>query len=388
MKWILCCLVVGFLMGPITTHGADERTRAAEVARSITTISGVAVSPLLGIGVVGAYDYFRTPGEKKDRLPWYARPVFWLPALLLAGAVALKDFGGAVVPTGWKKPLDVAETIESKISGLVATGAFAPLVGAIVSGGTARTAHELGTLGLAVVDLTPLLNVFTIPLAMAAFFVVWLLGHVINVLILISPFGPVDALLKTLRTSLMGSLAVVHFLNPWLAALLSLLIVLIAALVAGWTFRVMVFGAIFTWDFVTRRRKRFQPAPDHNWMFTARRVGSAPIRTYGQLRRTEDGRLVFQYRPWLVCPQRSVELPAARYVIGRGLIYPTLLQVEGTKSRALFALPPRYRGHEEAVARIYGVQEIRDVGLLKGLKAIWRWFSGGETAAAPASASP
>ncbi|MCS7048142.1 MAG: hypothetical protein NZ483_02445, partial [Verrucomicrobiae bacterium] len=172
----------------------------------------------------------------------------------------------------------------------------------------------------------------------------------------------------------------------WVAALLSLLVVLIAALVAGWTFRVMVFGAVFTWDFVTRRRKRFRPAPDRNWMFTARRIGSAPIRSYGQLQRMEDGRLVFHYRPWLVLPERTVELPAGRYVIGRGLIYPTLLHIEGQKSRAIFALPPRYRGHEETVAHIYGIQEIRDVGLLKGLKAIWRWFSGGETATAPLAA--
>lgn len=386
MKW-LWWLPVSLLLAASHAAGAtDERARGAEVARSITTITGVAVSPLLGVSAVGAYDYFRCPREKRDRLPWYARPAFWLPALVLVGMVAFKDVAGAAVPTGWKKPLDVAETIESKVSGLVATGAFAPMVGMIFSGGTMRATHELGTLGLAVMDLTPLLNVLTVPFAVAAFFVVWLLGHVINVLILISPFGPVDAALKALRTSLMGALAVVHWVNPWVAALLSLLVVLLAAWVAGWSFRVMVFGAVFTWDFVTRRRKRFRPAPTRNAMFTARRLGAAPVRTYGYLIRDEAGRLVFEYRPWLVLPARRVELPEGRYAIGRGLIYPTLMQVDTAKPQAWLALPPRYRGHEEAVAQVYGIQEIRDVGLLKGLKAIWRWFRGGEaaTAAVPA----
>jgi len=52
------------------------------------------------------------------------------------------------------------------------------------------------------------LNVLTVPLAMTVFVLVWLLGHVINILILVSPFGVVDAALKSLRTSLMGLVTV------------------------------------------------------------------------------------------------------------------------------------------------------------------------------------
>ena len=34
---------------------------------------------------------------------------------------------GAALPTGWKQPLDVLETVENKFSGLIAAGAVVPL---------------------------------------------------------------------------------------------------------------------------------------------------------------------------------------------------------------------------------------------------------------------
>ena len=383
MKWLALLLVLVFAAR--VEAATDERSRGAQAAKALTTITGVAISPLLGVGAVGAWDYFHTPDSKKNDLSWYQHPLFWFPALLLAGAVAFKDAAGAAIPTGWKKPLDAAETVESKISGLVATGAFAPMVASIFSH-SGLTAHGLNVLGFATIDLSPLLNILTIPFAMAAFFVVWLVGHVITVLIMISPFGPVDAALKGLRTSLIGLLTVVHLINPWFGALLSALVIIIAYFIAGWSFRVMVFGSVFSWDFFTRRRKRFKPAPNANWMFTARKVESAPIRSYGKLIKTDDGKLTFEYRPWLVFAKRTVTLPAGQYAIGRGLVYPTIMTIDGAKEKAVLSLPPRYRKHEEEVGQIYGIRDIRDVGILKGFKAIWRWFSGGEPSPAPAAA--
>jgi hypothetical protein len=49
-----------------------------------------------------------------------------VPALALVGACAAKDSLGAVLPPGWKKPLDVLETVENKATGLVAAGAIIP----------------------------------------------------------------------------------------------------------------------------------------------------------------------------------------------------------------------------------------------------------------------
>jgi hypothetical protein len=109
-------------------------------------------------------------------------------------------------------------------------------------------------------------------------------------------------------------------------------------------------------------------------MFTARTLNDAPIRTYGRLNTDAEGRRVFEYRPWLVLPLRTVELPAGHYAVGRGILYPELMKVEGDTTKTLFILPPRYKGHEMELARSAGLTDVRDVGLLKGLKALRAGF--------------
>lgn len=342
-----------------------------ETAETICKITGVAMSPLLGTGAVGAYDWFKTPSEKRDSLHWYARPLFWLPALLLVGAVAAKDAAGAALPPGWKKPLDVAETIENKVAGIVAAGAFVPLITTFFptdSGTSAGLVH----LGFATVSFAGFLNLLLTPLAMAAFVVVWIAAHAINVLILLSPWGAVDAALKAFRTFLLGLVTITSFTNPFAGVILSLIIIVIAYFLAGWSFRLTVFGSIYVWDFVTGRRKGFKPAPNANWMFTARKIERTPIRTYGKLVRGEKNQLTFEYRPWLLLKPRTVTLLAGRYAVGRGLFYPEIMRVEGEETKTMLVLPPRYRTHEDEVSLAYGFSEVRDVGLLKGFKAIWR----------------
>lgn len=402
-RWIILgVLGLGLLAGVAYAASATKRPAATEreglaAAAALTKITGVAISPLLGVGFVGMYDWWQadTPQEKAA-LPWYAQVWFWLPALLLVGAVALKDVAGAALPPGWKKPLDVAETVESKVSGLVAAGAFVPFVAAVF-GRSLQTATgaeaEVMTAGLLGVNATWLLNLLTVPLAVTAFVLVWLVGHFFNVLILISPWGGFDAVLKGMRTSALAALTAVHFLDPRVAALISVLIVIAAYLIAGWTFRWMVYGSVFTWDFLTQRHRRFRPAPNGNWMFTARKIEKTPVRTYGKLVKQDDGRLLFEYRPWLVLAKQTVPLPAENLAVGRGLFYPDILEVKGDKARALLTLPPRYRRHETELGQIYGIHDIRDTGLLKGIKAVWRWFTRGlfgadSPQAAAAAATP
>jgi hypothetical protein len=370
-------------------------SQVKELAKAVTMVTGMAISPLLGVGAVGCYDWIsaNTP-EEKAKLPWYAQVHFWLPALLLVGAVAAKDSFGTVLPPGLKKPLDVAETIENKVSGLVAAGAVVPSIAAVFHSTVASGTHAhlgLASVGLAAIDLTPLLNILTVPLAMAAFVFVWLVGHVINVLILVSPFGAVDAALKSARTALLGLLVVVHKINPVWGAVLSLLIIVIAYFLAGWSFRMMIYGSVFTWDFITGKRKRFKPAPNANWMFTGRKIEKTPIRTYGHLIRDDKGQFTFEYRPWLFLQKRTQTLPAGKYAVGRGLFYPEIMTVEGEKAKSLLTMPPRYKKHEEEVAQVYSITDVRDTGMLKGIKAIWRWFTrnlfGGESNEAAAVAA-
>src|SRR5262245_11166073 len=175
-----------------------------ELAKTLSLITGVAISPLLGVGAVGAWDYFSTPKDQRAQLDWYASPAFWIPALLLVALVALKDILGTAAPSVLKKPFDVAELIENKISGLVAAGAFVPLIIKIFGPHSAPAlqalwGHGLGAAGLATIDVATVLNVLLTPFAMLAFLLVWLASHSITILIVISPFTTVDTALKLFR---------------------------------------------------------------------------------------------------------------------------------------------------------------------------------------------
>jgi len=200
--------------------------------------------------------------------------------------------------------------------------------------------------------------------------VVWITSHAINVLILLSPWGAVDAALKGARIGLLSLLTITASINPMVGALLSGVIIVLAWFCAGWAFRLTVYGTLFCWDFFTVRRARFRPAANDNWLFAARKLGDAPTRTYGRLHRGEDGGLVFNYRPWLVLAPRRAEVPAAGLAVGRGAFYSTIVAREDGGETTLFLLPPRYLGHEADLAHACNIRDVINVGLRRA----WAWL--------------
>ncbi|OAM90637.1 hypothetical protein OH491_02705 [Termitidicoccus mucosus] len=369
---------------PQTTSSPDQ-SRIGAITTSVATITGIAISPLLGTGAYGAYKYWTTDSAARAQLSWYAQPSFFLPALLIALACASKDALGAILPPGWKKPLDILETVENKASGLVAAGAVVPLTmdslsGMLVGGGStaASAGHALDGAGLAMihlgaVDLSWLLNLVTVPAGIIIFAVVWMASHAINVLILLSPWGAIDAALKGARASLLAAVTATAHFSPTTSLFLSIAIILVAFFVAGWAFRLTIFGTAFCWDFFTLRRKRFRLKPDANKLFSGGHLKGVPIRTYGRLlNEPENGRLVFAYKPWLVMPERRTVVAVSGPYIGKGLFFSTVRDGEST----LFILPPRYRDHEEQLAQIYKLGGIQPAGLRKAWSMLRELFGG------------
>ena len=379
---VLCCAVVVPASAPAAATKKTEKTPGLELATMASQVTGIAISPLLGVGGVGAYQYFKasTP-EEKVALPWFAQISFWLPALLLVSVCAFKDTFAAVVPPGMKKPLDIAEAVENKISGLVAAGAVVPSLVALGSKLiTQSSALEhapvlvggFGVLPVAAFDMSWLLTILMVPLSVAVFAVVWVVGHAINVLILLSPWGGFDTALKGIRTGVLSLVAATAYIDPVVGATLSVAIIILAYFMAGWAFRLMIFGSFFSWDFFTFRRTRFQLLADGNALFTARDIGGAPLRTYGRLHQAADGKLEFKFRPWLVLPERAVEVPRDGLVVGKGIFYSEVLGFDkaADKNTTLLLLPPRYVGHEELFARTYRISGTCDVGLRRA----WSWL--------------
>ena len=355
--WLSAVLCFALVAGPlfaasVSSSNSSGGNEGAKIASTISQVTGIAISPLLGVGALGAVKYFSASDADKANLPWYAQMKFWLPALLLVGGVALKDVAGTAVPPGLKKPLDVLETMENKVSGLVAAGAVVPFtmdsISSLIAHSNAGASLPAGLamIHLGAADLSWLLNILMVPLGVAVFLMVWITAHTINVLILLSPWGVVDAALKSFRLSVLGLLTLTTWIDPWVGAILSLVIMVIAFFCAGWAFRLTIYGMIFCWDFFTRRRKRFSPDPKENWVFTDEKMGGVPVRTYGRIGRGEDGRLTLRYRPWLVLHEKRLTLPDVPLSVGRGAFYPTVVGRFGEKEHTLLLLSPRYRGHE------------------------------------------
>ena len=398
MKRLLPPLVLAFTLAVILAPFAfaaaapapakpADRSPAAPLVGAISTVTGMAISPLLGTGAYGAYQWWSAKDDAaRATLPWFAHWSFFGPALLIVGACAAKDAFGTLLPPGFKKPLDVLETIENKATGLVAAGAVVPFTMAAVSkmmvaaqangepGGLVSSG--LAMLHVGAIDFSWLLNLLTVPFGLAMFAVVWMASHAINVLILLSPWGAIDAALKAARTGLLGLLTVTAMLNPWVGAALSLAVILIAWLVAGWAFRLTCFGSVFCWDFFTVRRARFSPKENDNRMFAGGNLPGVPPRTYGRLALRTSGGLEFYYRPWLVLPERTavVEADKARIALGKGLFFSS---ITADDRHTLFLLPPRYHGHEEILVRAYRFGGgVRAAGLRKAWSVLRELFGG------------
>ena len=386
----LCVLLALSLVTPsfaaqAAMKPAADRSPGSAIATSIATVTGIAISPLLGTGMYGAYLNFSAKDEAaRAKLPWFAQWSFFLPALVIVALCACKDSLGAVLPPGFKKPLDVLETIENKASGLVAAGAVVPLTmntlsklvaGKAAAAGPVVATHGLAMLHLGTMDFSWLLDLLTIPFGIAVFAVVWMASHAINVLILLSPWGAIDAALKGMRTALLGLLTLTATINPWVGALLSIIVIIISYFIAGWAFRLTVFGSVFCWDFFTLRRHRFSPKENDNRMFSGANLPGVPPRMYGRLVLRSEGALEFYYRPWLFLPERSATVTPekAKLTVGKGLFYSSIGSEElGT----LFLLPPRYHGHEEVIARAYLLGGVRDAGLRRAWSVLKELFGG------------
>jgi MFS family permease len=361
---------------------------SAVFAKTISTVTGVAISPLLGTASLGAWQATKAKTEEeRAALPWYAQWTFFVPALALVGLCACKDSIGAVLPPGMKKPLDVLETIENKASGLVAAGAVVPftmtalskmIVAQAATSGDVLTTNGMAAVQVGAIDWSWALSILTVPIGIAVFVIVWMASHAINALILLSPWGAIDAALKGARTALLGLIALTATLSPWISAVLSLIVILVAYLVAGWAFRLTLFGTIFSWDFFTFRKHRFTVAEKgENLLFSSNTLTEqgVPMRTYGRLRHEPaNGKLVFRYRPWLVLPEKSLDVKLdAQVSVGKGLFISSIRCGEKTA----FVLPPRYRDHEDAVVRAYAIEGgVQDAGLLKAWGALKELFGG------------
>lgn len=363
---------------------AAPRLPGVALAEGITQLTGVAISPLLGVSGVGAWEYFTTDEAKRADLPWFCHPVAWGIGFTILGLVMLKDVFGAGMPTILKKPLDVIELFEDKISAAVASAALIPfldheLAKVFAKGDDPITLTGFAAAGFATIDPVlaqspTLLLVLLVPFSLIAFFAVWLSSHALNVLLLFSPFGLLDLFLKTSRVLFIGFLALLSAVAPVLAAILCGILILVALWFAPRTFRLCVFGSVMSADLL-RSLVRQSDRHEKTRGFLARRVGGLPALSFGRLDQM-DGKVTFSSRFLLLGPARRVALPDSdRLDLEKGMIFPSIREDQGEseKTVALVHLLPRHRHDLTHVSEKLGIRRILDQAVVRGVKAAFGW---------------
>ncbi len=352
----------------------DYRVPGVALSQGITEITGVAISPLLGVSTIGAYKYWKAPAVQRPMLPWYCQPWAWGTGAVLLTLCFLKDTLGVAVPGVLKKPFDMVELLESKASALVASAAFVPLVMKEMAPQerVAVPTAMLGGLGFVDVNAWWLL----VPLGIVAFLAVWLCSHAINVLIILSPFSSVDAVLKLLRAGSLVALGLVYLIAPWLAAALCVALIVVALWLAPAAMRLAIFGTRYAFDVLLPWRGRKRATPESPHVFTFGKLAGVPSRTGGRLVKLDDGSMVFRYRRGLVLDLRTIQIPDGARHVEKGLLSPSMsLREEGQdEARKVLLFLPRYRGREEHIVEALELNGVRDHALLRGFKAAREWL--------------
>ncbi len=401
-RWLLLAVVVIAVVVVVAAQTAepDESTQALKSGESVTkalaTVTSTAISPLVGVSVMGAWQYWKTPSPQRGQLPFFDRPYFWAPVMALLVLIFIKDTFGGFAPL-IKKPLDAVEVLlvnhaslilivfpvvmnqvarvmgYTSLKGLFAQLLSGPVVYAATTAQTSGVHHAFST-ATAVLYLI-------VGFAITA--VVWLLGHCFDVLALISPFPFVDFVLKAIRNVIFAVLLGASILSPHVGLVLSLVVIVVSFLAFGWALRLSFFGTLYAVSLLQMMLFDWQEKPSKDGTVRAFSAGMKGLskRTYGKLAASQDGTLVFAYRRMLIGPEKKVTIGrASSFAVGRGVFHPTVVEpIESAgKHRIAFRLLPTYRGVEEEVRVVLDCASVEDLRWTKGLASFWKFVTEGD----------
>jgi hypothetical protein len=398
-RWVLLSVVTIGVLLLISAQAAepDEPTQALKSGESVTkalaTVTSTAISPLLGVSVMGAWQYFKTPSPQRGQLPFFDHPYFWAPVMALLVLIFIKDTFGGFAPL-IKKPLDAIEVllvnhaslflivfpvVMNQVARVMGAPSLRSLFAQIFGGPVvyAATTAEASGLHHAFSTATAILYLI-VGFAITA--VVWLLGHCFDVLALISPFPFVDFIIKAIRNIIFAVLLGASIVSPHVGLVLCLVVIVTSFLLFGWALRLSFFGALYAISLLQMILFDWQESPGRDGRVRAFSAGVKGIskRTYGKLSPREDGSLVFAYRRMLIGPQKSIVIGRANgFAVGRGVFHPTVVEpIESAqKHRIAFRLLPTYRGAEEEVRAVLDCATVEDLRWSKGMASFWKFVS-------------
>ena len=327
----------------LDSPSADKtaESRAGAITSGITQITGLAINPLLVLIVIGVYEYYWPTAGKT--LPRYANPWIWGSlCALLAFSLGLRLLT-PLIP-GFGKLLKGVILVEQKIMGLLTAGLLIPTI-ALTMENTGLTSSDHAQVAVAGIFGTS----GYVVAGLLIYSVVWVVSHVIDSLVLLSPFALIDATLLTMRGTLLAILGVAYWIHPAISAGICCVLIVICFLIAGWCIRINILASTFAFDLLTLRCKWMRPNQWPIRVFITGKSGLAPTRTRGLLERDPDG-LRVRWRRFYWPIKRSTVLHRGSAKLVRGVVWSELYAESSPKVLVTLILPPRYFNHDQWIS--------------------------------------
>ena len=324
----------------LDSPSADKtaESRAGAITSGITQITGLAINPLLVLIVIGVLDWQSLPEGATPLL--HANPWFWGSlCALLAFSLGLRLLT-PLIP-GFGKLLKGVILVEQKIMGLLTAGLLIPTI-ALTMENTGLTSSDHAQVAVAGIFGTS----GYVVAGLLIYSVVWVVSHVIDSLVLLSPFALIDATLLTMRGALLAILGVAYWIHPAISAGICCVLIVICFLIAGWCIRINILASTFAFDLLTLRCKWMRPNQWPIRVFITGKSGLAPTRTRGLLERDPDG-LRVRWRRFYWPIKRSTVLHRGSAKLVRGVVWSELYAESSPKVLVTLILPPRYFNHDQ-----------------------------------------
>ena len=327
----------------LVSPSADKtaESRAGAITSGITQITGLAINPLLVLIVIGVLDWQSLPEGATPLL--HANPWFWGSlCALLAFSLGLRLLT-PLIP-GFGKLLKGVILVEQKIMGLLTAGLLIPTI-ALTMENTGLTSSDHAQVAVAGIFGTS----GYVVAGLLIYSVVWVVSHVIDSLVLLSPFALIDATLLTMRGALLAILGVAYWIHPAISAGICCVLIVICFLIAGWCIRINILASTFAFDLLTLRCKWMRPNQWPIRVFITGKSGLAPTRTRGLLERDPDG-LRVRWRRFYWLTKRSTVLHRGSAKLVRGVVWSELYAESSPKVLVTLILPPRYFNHDQWIS--------------------------------------
>ena len=336
------------------SHGSDPESQVGsadlpkttrlpgvDLAEGFSAITGIAISPLAGVSLVGWYTYFRTPEEARGELPWFMQKNFLWITLGASLLLLSKDFIFVVVswfdPTevigeeftgDLKRLFDRLEQSVQFVSAGLAAGTFVPWLDSQIKLLNSMPEKAIDVSSVAAAGFfgsNVLMEFLQTPILYLAFLSVFLFWNLVNSLICYSPFTSADLFLKTLRGLYLSIYAMLFYFEFYgLLLVFSLLTIYVSIRYLRWFIRLHFFTLFMIGDVLRRTFiRRFDNA--FLTVFTATELKSStvkiPKRTFGKLHKTKAGDLYFSYRPWFFRKMKNFKVDMESASLSKGLIF-------------------------------------------------------------------